>query len=236
MLLGLPALLHSQDRVEFEVASIKPASDARISDGAISSMQVGKNRVELRGYTARAIVKFAYRLQDYQISGGPKWLDSDRYDIDAKPSTNGTVAQIPQMVQSLLADRCQLVVHHETQQVSGYEMTVAKNGSKLVKAELSQPGGFGWGSRQISSRAGTIAELAENLANTLQRPVVDKTGIEGLYQIKLSFAPVQPDPNDDGSRPALPAALQEQLGLKLESARVPVDVIVIDRAEKPSAN
>ena len=239
MALFIPPLLtaaqeqHSE-RLEFEVAVIKPGNIARITTGAANSSRIGSGRFEVRGFTLKALIKMAYRIRDYQISGGPKGLDSEAYDIDAKFPVGATVQQVPQMIQSLLADRFQLAFHHETRLVSAYELVTAKNGPMLHDSPAES--GVGWGPRMIRSKGASMATLAENLTEALGSPVVDHTGLKGIYAFELGFAPIQPDPSANDSAPSIFMALQEQMGLKLQTTRTQVEVTVIDRAEKPSAN
>lgn len=233
----LPALCFQQsdaDKAAFEVAAIHAADVTRITAGATSSSRTFTDRCELRGYTLKALVKMAYGLQDYQLTGGPKWFDSDRYDIDAKLPAGGSARQVPQMMQALLADRFQLAIHREIRTVSAYALVVDKNGPKLTPAAGVPMGGFGWGPRMIGSKSATMAEFAERLADAVQHPVIDQTGLTGNYAVQLNFAPVDPATPDPG--PSIFSALQDQLGLKLEPTKAPLDVTVVDRAEKPSAN
>jgi uncharacterized protein (TIGR03435 family) len=223
-------------RLEFEVAVVKPASVDRITEGATSSSRVSNGRLEVRGYTLKALIRMAYRIQDYQIVGGPKWFDVDSYDIDAKSPLGANVQQIPQRLQSLLADRFQLVIHDDTRNRPVYTLIVAKNGPKLHWATTAGTMGFAGGPRMMRSKGASMRDLAEKLGEALQRPVLDRTGLSGLYEIDLKFAPIALEPSDNGAEPAISAALQEQLGLKLNAARAPVHVIMVDHAEKPSAN
>jgi uncharacterized protein (TIGR03435 family) len=230
------AAQQSGGRVEFEVAAINPANIVKITAGATSSSRVGGGRFEVRGFTLKALVKMAYRIQDYQISGGPKWFDSETYDIDAKFPAGATDQQVPQMLQSLLADRFHLAFHHETRTVSAYELVAAKNGPTLHEAPADKGQGLGSGPRMIRSKGASMAALVDKLGEMLECPVVDRTGLQGIYAFDLAFAPIQPDPSGNDSGPSIFSALQEQMGLKLEKTKAPVEVTVIDRAEKPSAN
>jgi uncharacterized protein (TIGR03435 family) len=145
-----------------------------------------------------------------------------------------TAAQAPQMMQSMLADRFGLVVHRETRTVPVYDLTVARSGIKLPVGDGRV--GMSAGPRLIRYGSGTMAELASQLSSYLGRHVVDRTGLTGQYAISLSFAPVDPSAaggDAQDSAPSIFAALQEQAGLKLESARGPVEILVIDHAERP---
>jgi uncharacterized protein (TIGR03435 family) len=220
--------------VKFAVAAIKPGNTARITAGAESSSRIAGNRFEVRGFTVKALIKMAYRIQDYQISGGPKGLDSEAYDIDAKFPAGATVQQLPQMLQSLLSDRFRLALHHKLRFVSAYELVTAKGGPILHDAPAEA--GVAWGPRMIRSKGASMPTLAEKLTEALGRPVVDHTGLKGIYPFDLAFAPIQPDPSASDSGPSIFVALQEQMGLKLKTTRAQMEVTVIDHAERPSAN
>lgn len=141
------------------------------------------------------------------------------------------------MMQAMLADRFQLRTHQETRTLSIYILTVAKKGMKLRQGDGR--GGMSAGPRIIRYNSGTTAELASQLSGYLGRQVVDRTGSTGQYFINLSFAPVDPEAPRDGAQDAAPSifqALEDQAGLKLESTKGPVEVLVIDRAEKPTPN
>jgi uncharacterized protein (TIGR03435 family) len=199
----------------------------------------------------RDLIQFAYGLPDSQILGGPAWLGSDLFDIDAKsdPVADAELHALPTeqarhekqlMVQALLADRFELKVHQETRQLPVYALVVTKDGPKFI---LSKVDGTtidtGRARLHIAGSDDTIGILARELAQLLGRPVLNQTGLSGRYDLSLRWAP------DDvavsaSSSPDLPpdifTAIQEQLGLKLESTKGPVPVLVIDSVEKPSPN
>jgi uncharacterized protein (TIGR03435 family) len=252
----------------FEVASIKRDVSGRI--GPQYRMFPG---FAVQRATLKDLVTMAYGIHDFQVSGGPGWINSDRYNIETKAEGNPVFSQEYRMLQlrklqTLLIDRFQLKVHHETKELPVYELTVAKGGSKLQppKCMERQPGdlttiapgktmmdycGFGGFSRgQYQASNGSPADLAGGLSFLLGRSVVDKTGLAGRFRIVLTFTPdTSTIPFPDAGEPGAPAtaptadvgpdvftALQEQLGLKLESAKGPVEVIVIDRVERPTEN
>jgi bla regulator protein blaR1 len=254
----------------FEVASIKP----NIPDGS-GQMRMGiqplpGGRLNVTNASLKMLIRFAYNIDDAQISGGPSWLDSDRYDIVAKGEGNATTDQLRQMLQSLLADRFQLKFHHDSKELPVYALLAARNGPKLKPAAEDAPvvgaRGAAVGGRGaiMMMRGGAMTQIAGNmsmdqlsqaLANLLGRKVVNKTGLDGFYEIKLEWTPqpgegpvmmmpgMPPGGGDRGDRGAPPAAdpsgssifsaVQEQLGLRLESQKGPIDVIVIDSAAKP---
>ena len=189
--------------------------------------------------TLKTLIQSAYGVKDFQITGGPRWLDGDAYDVSARADAAGQLSNddLKPMLQALLADRFRLKVHRETKEVSLYSLVVAKTGSKL--REHTGPGGPSGGTLRDSGKVTMnavkvpIAMLAENLGRVLGRTVVDNTGLTALYDFRLEWAQ---DQTADATGPSLFTALQEQLGLKLESTRGPVEVIVIDSAEKASEN
>jgi uncharacterized protein (TIGR03435 family) len=199
------------------------------------------------------LLSIAYDVRPFQISGGAKWIDADRFDIDARLTTSDAAhptnpgltredqRKRSEALRSLLADRFLLKFHQETREESLFALVVAKRGPKLQESTESQSFirsvGRGW----IKGQAVDLRLLVLNLANELGRPVIDKTGLTGKYTFELKWdaslpaaaeSSVAPDP--DGS--SIFTALQEQLGLRLESQKGPVRVLVVDRAERPSEN
>jgi len=254
----------------FEVASIKPNSgdDRRIG---IQFMPGGGLRTT--GTTLKFLVTFAYDVRDFQVSGGPGWLNSDRFDIVAKSggSENATQDDMRNMtdeqmktaaeqmrlkLQALLADRFQLTIHRESKEQPVYALVIGKNGSKLQESKVQQKGDrrrmMRMGRGELTGDGVGLEMLAENLSSQLGRPVIDRTGLKGDFDFKLTWtpdpgqsmagfggppppgadAPPPPDPNG----PSIFTAVQEQLGLRLESQKGPVNLIVIDRVEKLSEN
>jgi uncharacterized protein (TIGR03435 family) len=203
------------------------------------------------------LIKFAYGVHPRQITGGPAWLETEKYDVTGKPDVAGlpSLNQLKIMVQKLLADRFQLTFHRDQKEQSVYAITVVKTGAKMAKNETNPNGLPGFGGpplRGFNVRNSTMAEFAGVMqANFMERPVVDQTGFGATrYDFVLKWTPdgAQPSPGGGAGAGATPAtdnleappdlftAFQQQLGLKLESTKAPVDVLVIDRVEKPSAN
>lgn len=242
----------------FEVASIKPnaASDHRIQIG----FQPG-GRFVATGITVRLLIAQAFNIRDFQISGGPGWLASDRFDINAKAEA-GTERIPPDklrpMLKALLVERFQLKFHLETKEMPTYALVAGKGGSKLVKSEVQGQGPgprtqMRMGRGQVSAKGIPMAMFASQLSNQVGRNVEDKTGLAGNYDIDLNWTPEPgqgfgpfgggappPAPNAvagaGGDGPTIFTALQEQLGLKLESSRGQVPVVVIESISKPSEN
>jgi len=235
----------------FEVASIKPSAP----DGVVISrtQATAGGRFTATG-TVKYLIQYAYGVQDFQITGVPGWLASERYDIVAKAETSANADQIKLMLQSLLAERFRLMLHRETRQLPVYALVVGKNGSKLHESSTKDigPKGPGWsmGRGQLSARMSPISVLTALLSQQLGRTVLDKTGLKGAYDFKLEWTPDEGPrgmglPADDpkGEPPSVAApgpsiftALQEQLGLTLKSEKGPVQVLVVDHVERPTEN
>ena len=244
---------------KFEVASIKPSSpDAHGS--SILTDKVGGLTAE--NVPLRAMITMAYGIRDFQLSGGPGWIGVDRYDIIAKPervvSTAPPPADAPMTddqrkvrdeqwkdrVRNLLAERFGLVVHNETKEGQIYVLTVAKGGPKLTAVtKVGDRQGISGNRGRTQGYAAPMSMLAMNLSNNVGRPVVDKTGLTEKYDWVLEWTPDMPatgldgpPPTDNGPGPTIFTALQEQLGLRLESSKGPVETYVIDKVERPSEN
>lgn len=197
--------------------------------------------------TLRNLIAYAWQIKEFQTVGGPKWLDSDHYDVLAKPPHDGAASDADNhlRMRALLADRFQLAVHADTRELPVYALVVAKNGPHLAPAKSGdERKGIEARRGQINCRAVSMKRFAEwGLAPRLDSIVLDKTGLEGEFDFTLQYADdsppkpgAEPPPPPDPSPPDLPSALQQQLGLKLETQKAPVEVIVVDRAEKASAN
>jgi uncharacterized protein (TIGR03435 family) len=229
----------------FEVASVKPHEGPAPIIGVSTSGQ----RLEGEAETVRGLVMWAYNLKNYQISSPEKAYSAvgdTFYDIVAKAEGDGvpTKAEFRQMLQLLLADRFKLKVHAETHEMPVYELVVGKNGPKFKESapDASPMGRLGVSGRnyQVTMAKATMDDVVNAVANSfLDRPVVDKTGLTGTYEIKLTYTPAtranlasEPDLSDI----SIFTAVQEQLGLKLEPQKGRVEVLVVDHLEKPSAN
>lgn len=223
----------------FDVASVKPAGPA--NRGADFRIYPG-GRLRITNLNLDVIVREAYAVKHYQIAGGPAWLKTDDFDIDAKAEGDPSRPQMMAMLQTLLADRFKLKVHRETQEGNVYALVAAKGGPKLtastagesyVRLYRNTPIDQVGVDYTIAGQKATVALIAERLGDMeLGRPVLDRTGIKGEFDFKLRYAI---DDNPD-TGPSIFAAIQEQLGLKLEAAKGPVEILVIDKAEKPSGN
>jgi uncharacterized protein (TIGR03435 family) len=232
----------------FEVATIKPSKPEMQGKG----FRVNGRRFSTINTSASDLMTFAYGIHARQIIGGPAWLETEKYDLAAQPDGEGQPndKQWKIMVQKLLADRFQLAFHRDKKELSVYALVVAKNGPKLTKSEGDPnglPGLFFRGLGVLPARNATMADFAGVMQSAvLDRPVVDQTGLQGRYDFTLSWTPDEfqfgglgvkpPPPSDTAANPDLFTAIQQQLGLKLESTKAPAEVLVIDHVEKPSEN
>jgi uncharacterized protein (TIGR03435 family) len=259
----------------YDVASIKPnkSADDRTKLMYLPDGLTGTN------VTPQMLVRLAYGIQDNQISGAPTWFNSDSYNLEAKMGSS-VVDELrkmsedqrkvgrQQMLQALLADRLKLTVHRETKDLPVYALVIAKNGPKLQKARPGDTYADGFkgidglpagphnmvlrGRGEFRAQAQPISALARALSHALGRPVLDRTGLTGEYDIALQWTPESQTPmfkgteegqqnsgsrpSADSSGPSIFTAIQEQLGLKLESQKGLAEVLVIDHVEKPSEN
>jgi uncharacterized protein (TIGR03435 family) len=215
-------------QTQFEVASVRAVPAGKQGLTAISPS--GAASFAARNITLEVLIELAYGVDENQIAGKPGWLALEYYDVSAKPEGAGglTYQQLRQPLQRLLEQRFHLATHFDTKEIPGYALVAAKGGAKLKpsQGEASQPNILPDG---IRARGIPVATLASMLARPAGRPVVDKTGIEGNFDITLKYAPENPA---DSSLPSMFTALQEQLGLKLEPHKIPQRILVIDRVEK----
>jgi len=233
----------------FEVATIKPSRP----DEPGKAFLVRGAQFTTVNTTLDDLIQFAYDVQAKQVVGGLPWMESEKFDIEAKPDIPGSPSreQLRSMVQKLLADRFQLKFHKETKELSAYVLTVGKNGSKMTK-NTGDPNGLpGLFFRQLgflTVRNATMADFAHLMQSAvLDRPVVDQTGLDGKWDFVLKWTPDEsqfggmgikvPPPSDAADAPPpLFTAIQEQIGLKLEAGKAPVEVLVLDHVAEPSAN
>jgi uncharacterized protein (TIGR03435 family) len=262
----------------FEVASIKRHTGV---GGAIFLDAGEPGRYTSGNITAKMLIEFAYGIQDFQLSGGPGWIESEHFDIDAKidEATANELRPLSYdqqqkrkslMLQSLLADRFGLKITREPKELPVYVLVVAKSGSKLTEVpspgppNRSQwsppargsgppplpPGGrrmsIGKGICTIDGDAEPLSQLTDMLSMETGRMVLDQTGMKGTYDFDLQFGvdsgpggmplPSAAMGNGSDTAPSLFSAIQEQLGLRLESTKAPVQTIVIDHIEEPTPN
>jgi len=234
----------------FEVASVKPNTSGDRWE-SVSPTTGGK--LTAKNVTVAWLVKTAYRVEPFQVAGLPAWANTERFDVLARAADgNTTPEQIRQMIQSLLADRFQMAMHKEDREQPTYSLMTAKNGPKLKKAAkdvcvestMEHPcGGFRIYKRsQMWGETVTVKQFAAELTYMMGRMVVDKTGIPGLFDIRVEWTPEQfgPEPGTEvkpeEANATLFTSVQEQLGLRLVSEKAPVETIIVDRVSHPAAN
>lgn len=239
----------------FEVAAIKPSNP----ENHDLRLRQTNSAFVATGYTLQRLIAFAYEVELFQVLGGPGWTKSERYDITAKKERDPRLAKPDDdryRVRALMADRFNLTIHRESKELPIFALSIGKNGSKL---QLAKPpigssgvsGRGGSGRTQLMFTDAPVSLLVHELSQRLGRPVVDRTGLDAHYDFKLEWAPdpsqpvlrsrdsgtfVSSAPSADSSGPSIFTALQEQLGLKLEAEKGPVEIIVIDRADRPTDN
>ena len=239
----------AQTGSKLEVVSVKPANPA----DPVFGLRIQPGRFSVSNATLEMLAGFAYSMPNSQVSGLPKWAEAESFTVEATidpaaplPPGNEGVSQVMRMIQSLLADRFQLVSHKETRQLPVYELVVASAGAKLPKSAEGKPPGRRMGRGQLTGSM-PIPLLATSLSQWVDRPVIDKTGLSGNYDVELTYTPdvgqgarfgtdraeSQPANSD---APSLFSALRGQLGLELKSARGPVEMLMVDRAERPDTN
>jgi bla regulator protein blaR1 len=258
----------------YEVASIKPNK----SGTNMVRLMFTPDGLSATNGTLEMLINAAYGVENSQISGAPSWLNSDKYDIEAKmdSSTADDLRKLNEddrrvarqhMLQALLAERFKLTLHRETKELPVYELVVAKDGPKFKEAKpgdtypngIKGPDGQSHAGMMFMTREGftaqgiPISNFVQHLTRQLGRNVVDKTGLTGKYDFTLKWTPDESQramfkgteggqpgtgatPTPESSGPSIFTAIQEELGLKLESQKGPVDIIVIDHVEKPSEN
>jgi uncharacterized protein (TIGR03435 family) len=255
----------------FDVASIKPNKSG--SPGTIGLMLMPGGRVVAQNLPLRELIRMAYALEESQIEGGPGWIGSERFDLDARTRADATVDSARAMTRALLAERFALAGHTETRQLPVYELKLARAnrslgaglrrsgpecrpmtmpaglpaappppaaaGIALGAGALTCPGGFLLG--RLSIRSVDMPTFAAALwRRIVRRPVLDRTGLDGTFDVDLTywseFERVNGAPAPENGAPSIFTAVQEQLGLTLESTRGPVDVLVIDRVETLTQN
>jgi bla regulator protein blaR1 len=230
----------------FEVASVKPSpSDARSTTFSYTA----GGGITIKNATLRGILESAYDVASFRILGGPGWIDSDRFDVFAKSESGdeaagrpdaGTIQRTRLKLQALLADRFQLKAHRDTKEQPIYLLTVAKGGPKLTEKTTGEANALAGMRAECGRMTGietTMANLARYLMRELGHPVEDRTGLTGKYSFQFEYSPEdKPCEGAGADMPSIFGSIQKTLGLKLEAARGPVEVVVIDSVEKPAAN
>jgi len=235
----------------FDVASVRVSQVGKAGgEGSRrQSIQFSPDSVTMRNASFRSIIQWAYHVMDYQITGSD-WLATERYDIAAKSASAVPEDQLRQMLQTLLAERFKLTLHRQTKELPAYVLLVAKGGPKFKESTTDgEPNIDPQPNRMVVNIQRTpVSQLVEGLSNILRAPIIDETGLKGKYDVSIDVAKYLPDIQarvDGGGRggppidpiPIIMTGIQEELGLKLESRKMPLDLLIIDHAEKvPTEN
>ncbi len=232
--------------LSFEAASVKPASAPIATKDAYSEgynagmraalsaqgLRVVGQRVTITDNTLKDLIRIAYQVKEHQIAG-PSWIAAEKYEIAAIMPAGANRSQAPEMLRALLAQRFHLELHRETRKMPAYALVAARGGPKLI-AVAGPEGRNAWAGAntgRVHLKAASLATFADLLSKAADRPVIDATGLSGLYDIDLTYSP-ELNVAAAESSPALAQALQEQLGLKLEKRDIQVELLVVDRADK----
>jgi uncharacterized protein (TIGR03435 family) len=250
----------SKSSSSFEVASIKPDH----LDGHVTRFSVNADSLIASGVTLKRLILYAYNIKDFQLSGGPGWVNSESYEVQAKidDSTVEALSKLSPsqrseqhrlMIQSLLAERFKLKISRSSKEVPIYALVLVKSGPRFGQSAMTDntQRGFRSNNGNLTAKGMGINQFAEWLSGVVGRKVVDKTDLQGTYDFSMSYnnrreGLTPPSPADaggqelaplpDSSEPTIFTALNEQLGLKLVPEKGPVEVFIIDSVEKPSEN
>ncbi len=224
----------------FDVASVKPGGPVR-PDGLLD-IDLGRAEhgvVTLTNTTLSECMRYAYGLTNEAQIAGPDWIRDRgvRFTIVAKAPPETPVEQLRLMMQKLLAERFHLELHREPRKIAHYELTVAKGGPHLAEWKPDTPSGrVYYGAGRLAYNHITMESFVVLLSRQIKQPVFDRTGLAGFYDIDLEWTPDDAPPGPNATlKPDLFTAIQRQLGLKLEASKEPLEVLVVDRAEKVPA-
>ena len=240
---GLSALLaYGAFSQSFDAASIKPFK--AVGEGKQRVFSLAPGGVTFRGVNAKEIIAAAYGVKDYQITG-PAWLNNEGYEVIAKTAAPASEDQLRKMLQDLMADRFKLAIHRESKDQPVYAMLAARKTSALHEAKGDAESRIGFAKGGFGFQNYSMSKLAEYLGHlrAVNRPVLDMTGIEGAYDFTIIIGDATEDPAE--AKRAIEGAFKDdsilsiiasQLGLKIESRRMPVEMLVVDRVERPTEN
>jgi uncharacterized protein (TIGR03435 family) len=225
-------------------STLLPAFDSisikrNVLGGASSSSNSRTGYILMKNQTLKSLVAIAYGTQDDRVTGGPKWADAERFDIEGRAAGPARNPDLLLMLQRTLAERFKLVLHRENSNIDGYALVPIESGLKIQPDATKD--GSGWNSTRgrIAAEHMTMTRFAEMLARMLGRPVADMTGARGAYSFILNWTPESSRsaaPDAAPPEPPLFEAVAQQLGLKLENKKLPAEILVIDRAAPPIEN
>lgn len=233
----LAVTLSAQPRATFEVAAIRP-----YHAGGPRAMEVTPGTVNWRGARLGVFIAWAYSVEEFEVSG-PAWISDLRFDISANAATPATIPDMKRMMQTLLADRFKLAIHREQREMSAIVLTLGKGGHKLVENNAPDSPGFSFGELDLTGNGATLQEMTDFITRQMRIRIIDQTGLTGRYNYRLNLSEFMTE--DVRRRPGfsieLPgivaAAIQEQLGLRVESGKFLGEIIVVDSVEKaPTEN
>jgi uncharacterized protein (TIGR03435 family) len=227
----------------FDVASVKVSQPGAAGERrGRGNTQVSPGTVTMRNVSLKSAIRWAWHVTEYQVTG-PDWLDSERYEITGKAAGPATDDQLRLMMQALLRERFKLALHRQTKDFSVYVLVAGKNGPKVHESTTEGETSIETNQKQmsVSVQRAPVSQLVEMLSNVMRAPVIDRTGLKGRYDLNLNVAKyaadmvaqgksVESTPMDTGA--LVTTVLQSELGLKLEARKMPLEVVVIDRAEK----
>jgi uncharacterized protein (TIGR03435 family) len=220
---------------QFDVASIKPTPVGRRRGGG---SKAGHGRLTMNNVTLKRAIMGAWGVGPNQIAGGPEWLDVDAFEISARAEAPvEDAATLNAMLRNLLTDRFKLEVHRETRTISAFVVEVARGGPRM-EGSTDPAASTSSGRGSIDARKITMDRFAEVLARYVDLPVVNRTGLDGAFNLDLEWTPIRLSATNqeppDG--PSVFTAIQEQLGLRLVTQKTPIEMLVIDHADKPEEN
>jgi len=235
----------AQSNPAFDVVSVKPSQSTNYW-ATLAPMKNG--RFSGRNVTLKLLLSIANKLDEARILGGPGWLESDRFDVEAKCDGVVPDTELPLMLQSLLESRFRVKVHRETKTASGYALMAARNGAKIRPVEARDCpadgkaagcAGVRFGGRGLTAEYASMRVFAAFLAGMLRKSVVDETGLQGAFDFKLEWIRDAADSGGGAAGNSMDwvfSALPQQLGLRLDARKGSTEILVVDGVEKPSAN
>jgi len=240
ILAAAPVTSQEKKPLAFEVASIKP-SQGNQPVGGIRAMPGGRRYVATNA-TLRLMIQLMYKVTNNQIVGGPSWINTEPWDVNAEAERPMTLDQLHEMYKTMLADRFGLKFHHETREMAALVFTVDKSGVKMKRNDSPEPFDFPIKPDGEGKMVGTHVNMEYFcwfVAQRLNLPVADQTGLDGFYDFTLQLPPPDPDRVRENGGPDvgdLFAAIREQLGVRVESRKAPVPVMVIDEVKRAGEN
>jgi uncharacterized protein (TIGR03435 family) len=227
----------------FDVASVK-VSQPGTAGGPRRTQRIlfSPGTVTMRNVSLKAAIRWAWHVSEFQVSG-PDWLDSERYEIAGKAAGPATEDQLRLMMQALLRERFKLALHLQTKELGAYLLVAGKNGPKVHESTTEGETSIETNQKQmsVSIQRAPVAQLVEMMSNMLRAPVIDMTGLKGRYDLSIDVAKYAADMASPGrsveSTPMdtmalVTTLLQSELGLKLEARKMPLEVVIVDRAER----